>query len=378
MVLQVRSSVLNYKRDSYLGNEVKLNPDFDLIDCAVGYSQWGLSQKAYEAFQNFDLSSVTQYGELFYDASLKLKILERFNISGVTKSNLFLGHGSFNLSERLIHKLINPTNMLGIGPQFNEIPSEFIAAGGQYIPIPIDPITSELPIEQLKSELGSGNYSVLYLDNPNNPLGYFLPLDEVRELVQIAEGHGTLVLVDEAYGDFIEDAQSAFHLVSQFSNLAVVRSMSKGLGLAAERVGYMFLSEPVAKLYGQLDVPFEPTAIAASLAGAAMTDFSFTETIRNSVRTDKAKIINQLKKLGITVLPNHPDVSIFSVYKSDTDLVQMFSSIGVSVEPGSVFSNLNPVWNDNYCRVRVPARKHVDEFCQRLVTLGNTEAKYAT
>src|SRR3989344_4842527 len=323
MPFSIRESIRGYQRDSYLGGApLQINSNYAPIDCLRGYSPWGVSPLAVQAYKDFDVQTVSRYGEMFYASSLQPAITKRFGLDKALESQLFLGHGSFNLVERFIHKLLKPGTMLGVGPQFNEIPSEYMATGGRYVPVPVDPSTCAHLFKQLTDELTQGHCSVLYLDNPNNPLGYQLPLKQVSSLVRTAGRYGTIVIIDEAYGDFVDNAESAIHLVRQYRNLAVIRSFSKCLGLAAERVGYMFLSAPLAQLYVQLDVPFEPSVIAATMARATLSDHSFIEFIRREALSAKVAIIKTLKDVGYDILPTHPGVSIFCAHKAGVNIAE--------------------------------------------------------
>src|SRR3989338_2101560 len=135
----VRSNIQHYELDTYLGSETKLSSEFKAIDCATGFAQWGVSPLAIQAHKDFDPCTLAAYPEMHYKNLLKPAVLRRFKSPGLRGDCLFFGHGSFNLAERLIHKLIKPSCMVGVGPQFNEIPSEFVATGGKYHPIPLDP-----------------------------------------------------------------------------------------------------------------------------------------------------------------------------------------------------------------------------------------------
>jgi histidinol-phosphate aminotransferase len=84
----------------------------------------------------------------------------------------------------------------------------------------------------------SENVSGVYLDNPNNPTGKALDQEKIRSIIEVAEKKGILVVIDEAYGDFLTDEQSGMKYVQMFDNVLVVRSMSKGYGLARDRIGY--------------------------------------------------------------------------------------------------------------------------------------------
>ena len=371
MKLKVRANVRDYQRDSYLGESSDLNGDFTPIDCSLGYAQWGTSLLAATAHSDFDPQCLSAYPEdMFFEKTLKPLLLDRFRVTGVEPSQIFFGHGSFNLAERIIHKLVEPTNMLGVGPQFNEIPSEFVAAGGNYNPIEIEGPDYGFPVTKIASALASGLPSLLYLDNPNNPLGYLISLEDIMLLAKTAAEFGTIVMVDEAYGDFVEDRFSAIHLVEQLPNLVVIRSFSKCLGLAAERIGYAFMSKELAKVYTALDVPFEPGLYAAQLAAATLQDKSFLKGIREEVKKVKATLSSTLETLGFTILPSHPAVSIMTLHSSIDNVVEKLASVGISVEPGSCFSTTHMGWNDHFCRIRVVRAGEEQELIKRLETLA--------
>ncbi len=365
----IRDAVLGYVRDSYLGSTVHLNPDLPVVDCAIGSSQWGMSAKAIDAHRSFDVASLVGYFDLFHDR-LARKLYERF---GIKKEDapVFFGHGSFNLAERLIHKFISPTVMVGVGPQFNEIPSEFVAAGGQYRPMSFRGAAYEFPVAEIKAAIRQGA-SVVYIDNPNNPTGALVPLDVIATIAATAEKCGTLLIVDEAYGDFVDDACSAAHLVPTFGNIAVLRSFSKALGLAAARVGYMFLSSGIAGSYRHLDVPFEPTLHSAELAYATLEDVDFIRGVRTLVGESKSVLVPVLREQGFNILPTHPQTSIVSVHLDDGDVVQTFASIAVTVEPGSAFAKTNSDWDDSYCRIRLPKKEVLPELIKRIRSLRTT------
>ena len=180
--------------------------------------------------------------------------------------------------------------MLGYGPQFNEIPTEMEAAGGNYRPIPLMP-DFQFPFQQILCQLKSKNDSMLYLDNPNNPTGYLIPMEYIECIVQEAEKNEIIVLVDEAYGDFVPDECSAINLVRKYSNLMVIRSFSKALGLAAQRVGYMAISDSLAHYYKKIDVPFEPTLVSAEMASMTLGDYDFINHVRKASCLVKNKFL---------------------------------------------------------------------------------------
>ncbi|MBW8038856.1 MAG: histidinol-phosphate aminotransferase family protein [Planctomycetes bacterium] len=93
----------------------------------------------------------------------------------------------------------------------------------------------------------SGKISLLILANPNSPIGDYLELECIEELVARADKYDIPVLIDEAYYEF--SPGTAIGLIDKYENLGVSRTFSKAMGGAGIRVGYVIGSE---KLIGKL------------------------------------------------------------------------------------------------------------------------------
>ena len=178
-----------------------------------------------------------------------------------------------------------------------------------------------------------------------------------------------MLLVDEAWGDYLPDSESAIHLVGRRPNVIVVRSFSKALGLAGERVGYMFMSEPLARYYRQVDIPFEPGIVGATLARAVLDEPGLLDEIRQEATLAKETIARAFAAAGLNVLPTHPNVAIMSVEAPSRDLVEALARQDVRVLPGSSFARTHPRWDDTFCRVRIVERELVEPLCRRIAAL---------
>jgi histidinol-phosphate aminotransferase len=340
-----------------------------IIDCATGIFEFDPSPRVAQSLGAFDVHRLDRYTPYDVEVLLKRAILHRFRPTGVSEQQVFLGHGSFNLLERLIHKFLKPGCMAGVGPQFSEVPSEFGAAGGRYQSFPLLEPDAALPVSALEAAVGSGKYSVLYIDNPNNPLGRAFDLATLEQLASTCDRTGTAFLVDEAFADYLDDAVSAIHLVPRHRNLIVVRSFSKALGLAGERIGYMCMSSELARVYREIDVPYEPGIVAQTLAIQTLADPAWIERVRMEVREAKTRIVHALAHTDIRVLPTHPDVAIMAVHRAGADLSCDFRQRGIVALPGSNFTNTHAAWDDSYCRLRVVHGDPLELLCRRLATV---------
>ena len=371
----IRDVLRGYSRDSYV-RQARSNgcdaPDGfpgGVLDCATGIFEFEPSPRLARALREFDVDQLALYTPLAVESRLKTAILERFRPAGVAEEQLFLGHGSFNLMERIIHKFLKPGTMAGIGPQFSEVPSEFAAAGGRYQAFPLLEPDASLPIGTLERALEGGAWSILYIDNPNNPLGCAFEPEAMERLAALCDRVGTALLVDEAFGDYVDDQASAIHLVPRYRNLIVVRSFSKALGLAAERVGYVLMSKDLATLYREIDVPFEPGIVAQTLALESLADPGWIDHVRLDARQAKGQIVAALAHTDIRVLPTHPDVAIMALHRAGRDLCCNLRQHGIVALEGSHFASTHPDWDDSYCRLRVMRGDHLDLLCRRLAAL---------
>ncbi|WP_411968413.1 histidinol-phosphate transaminase [Haloferax sp. YSSS75] len=116
---------------------------------------------------------------------------------------------------------------------------------------------------------------MVYLTTPHNPTGALFPIEEIRTLAESVDDH-TLLVVDEAYAEFA-DEPSAIELLSEYDNVAVLRTFSKAYGLAGLRVGYACVPEAWADVYARVNTPFAASEVALRAALAALDDEAHVE-----------------------------------------------------------------------------------------------------
>jgi histidinol-phosphate aminotransferase len=123
---------------------------------------------------------------------------------------------------------------------------------------------------------------MVYLTSPHNPTGAEFSREAVVELAD-AVAEDTLVVVDEAYGEYT-DAPSAIDLLDDHDNLAVLRTFSKAYGLAGLRVGYGVVPEAWADAYARVNTPFAASEVGCRAALAALDDDDHLERTVETAR----------------------------------------------------------------------------------------------
>lgn len=149
---------------------------------------------------------------------------------------------------------------------------------------------------------------VVLLDNPNNPVGTFLPPEDVVRL-HAGLPSDVLLVVDEAYGEYVDPAfqRIGFDLAAAHENVLVSRTFSKAYGLAAERVGWVTGSPHLIDLVNRLRGAFNVSVSGQKAALAALGDQGFvaaSRTHNTRERTRLAEAVAALGNHGISACPS--------------------------------------------------------------------------
>ena len=173
------------------------------------------------------------------------------------------------------------------------------------VPVPYDISAQEW---RVPNDIWKINAAVLLIVNPNAPSGTLISLSALEDIAHRFSG---LLLIDEAYVDFAPT--SALGLVPRFPNLILLRSMSKGYGLAGMRFGYGIAQAPlIAELYKIRDsYPCDVISIAA--ATAAIGDQAYAKAVWQKVIQQRQWMTNQLVKLGFGVPESHSNFVLAQV-----------------------------------------------------------------
>jgi histidinol-phosphate aminotransferase len=149
---------------------------------------------------------------------------------------------------------------------------------------------------------------VVYLANPNNPTGTYLPRDELLRL-HAGLPADCLFVVDQAYAEYLspEDDDRAFTLAQSADNVLVTRTFSKIFGLAAERIGWGYGPAKVIEAMHKIRAPFNVTTAGQQAAIASLAARDFVEASRlHNIRwlrwmTDE---IGRLGDAGLRAVPS--------------------------------------------------------------------------
>ena len=146
---------------------------------------------------------------------------------------------------------------------------------------------------------------IVFLANPNNPTGTYLPFDEVKRLHRGLPPHVLLVL-DAAYAEYVRrnDYAAGIELVATCENVVMCRTFSKIHGLAALRLGWLYGPAHVVDAINRIRGPFNVSTAAMAAGIAAIEDSAHLETARAHNEKWLAWLTAEIRKLGLDVTPS--------------------------------------------------------------------------
>jgi histidinol-phosphate aminotransferase len=227
-------------------------------------------------------------------------------------------------------------------PSFDMIAVFARAAGCQVKAVPLRGPGFELDAEGLLA----ARAKVTFVCRPNNPTGTAFPLAQVERVAREAPG---LVVVDEAYGDFV--AESLAPLVKELPNLVVTRTLSKAQGLAGLRIGYALAQEPVVAALYKARGPFRLNVVSEAVGARALERTDYTRRVVEQTRRERSRIEVELRTRAFHVLPSDAN---FVLFKPPVDAGKLHDALlqrGIAVRKfGSVAlagwlrATVGPAW----------------------------------
>ncbi len=220
---------------------------------------------------------------------------------GIDPANIVVGEGIDGLLGYLARLLIAPGDPVvtsdGAYPTFN---FHVTGYGGQLYKVPYQG-NHEDPVA-LVAKAAQVNAKLVYLANPDNPMGSWHSADTITQMVN-ALPQGCLLALDEAYIEFAPQG-SALPIDVNDTRVIRFRTFSKAYGLAGARVGYALGHAKLIKAFDKIRNHFGMSRISQAGALAALHDTEWLDQTRNTVEAARQKISQIARHNGLTPLPS--------------------------------------------------------------------------
>lgn len=188
---------------------------------------------------------------------------------------------------------------VAIDPTFSMFRVVTESVGGSLIKIPAD-ANWDLPLEPLLDAIKHPEVSVVWLCSPNNPTGRLLRGERVEAAIRAATD--ALVVLDEAYAEI--SGESLASLVLAAPNAALVRTFSKGYGLAGARVGYLIANPEVARIIESVRLPQNMTTFGIAAACRALADQDGLNERVQMIVAERERLSRELTQRDWEIIPS--------------------------------------------------------------------------
>jgi histidinol-phosphate aminotransferase len=222
---------------------------------------------------------------------------------GLAPENIVCGSGSDELLSLMAQAYLKDEDeAIYSAHGFLVYPIVIKANGAKAISAPEENLTAS--VDEILKRV-STKTKLVFVANPNNPTGTYLPFDEVRRL-HAGLPQTTLLILDAAYAEYVRqnDYEAGVELVSTFKNVVMLRTFSKVYGLAGLRIGWAYCPPHVADAINRIRGAFNVNAGAIAAARAALGDAAHVERAVQHNDRWLPWLAREISKLGFKVTPS--------------------------------------------------------------------------
>jgi histidinol-phosphate aminotransferase len=299
-------------------------PVENILKLASNENPLGMSPKAKRAVEAA-IGGIERYPDQF---DLIKALAEHCSVA---QNQVVLGNGSNDVLDLIARVFLAPGRSAVFAQHaFAVYPLATLSTGADLISTPAKDYGHDL--NAMRAAIRPDT-RLVWIANPNNPTGNFLPYPEVRAFLECVP-KDVIVVLDEAYNEYLPPAErvDTAAWIKDFPNLVVTRTFSKIYGLAGLRVGYALASAEVADLMNRVRQPFNVNNLAIAAAVAALDDHDFVKQSYELNRLGMAQLLAGLQQLGLEHIPSSGNFLTFKTLDAASTHQKLLKQ-GVIVRP---------------------------------------------
>ena len=327
------------------------------IKLASNENPMGPSPLALKAVDNI-LSGLHRYPD---GNALRLKEAIS-NENNVEIEQITVGNGSNDIIEFVVRSFLSTQDSAVFSKHaFAVYPLAVQTVGAQGIEVPAKDWGHDL---SAMNNAIQENTKLIFIANPNNPTGTFVPRDEIISFLDKVS-KDVIVLLDQAYFDYAsyENNDVDFEFVNEFPNLIISRSFSKAYGLAGFRVGYSVSSREISDYLNRVRQPFNANSLALVAAEAALSDKDHMMRSLKMNSEQKMFLYKGLEDLGYQYIPSAGN---FICFDCKQDAEEKFNEL---LQEGVIVRSMGVYKMPNHLRVTIGLPEENSVFLEKLTKL---------
>ncbi len=330
-----------------------------VVKLASNESPLGPTPAALEAINKYS-QQLNRYPDI--EATILRDTLAKYyNLAG---ENFLIGNGSNELLRIAGQAVLNPGDeVIFAEPSFvvYRMIAEFFEA--QEVPVALKNHTHDL--EAMLSAV-SAKTKLIFVCNPNNPTGTMVDRTQLEDFINEVPD-GVLVVVDEAYAEFVEDRKKYPQDLNYSVNkpIIVTRTFSKLYGLAGLRIGYGIAPSSYVAVDRKIRDPFNVNLLAQAAATASLEDKEEAQKRYKKNLENKLYLCQGLKEKGIEFVESQANFILIDTAQDSTLVFEKLLKKGVIVRTGEIFGESYR----NYIRVSIGSKDEIDFFLEAMKTI---------
>lgn len=332
----------------------------EVIKLASNENQLGPSPKAVEAVKN-ELHNMNIYPDAGAMA-LKQELAKKYDLE---YENIVVGNGGEQILQVIAQTFINPGDgAIMAKTTFGIYGNTVLHMGGIPVKLPLKNYKHDFEgfIEKINEKT-----KLIYVCNPNNPLGNIMTKDEVNYLVENVPENVTIVF-DEAYYDYAKvnpDYPESLDILKKRQNIIILRTFSKVAGIAAVRVGFALTSKEIATEMSKVKGVFNVNRLAQVAAMGALKD---QEHIDKTVKLNYKSLgmmEEQFDSWGLEYVKSNTNFMFVNVNMHSKTVFEELMKRGIIIRPGYLWG-----W-DNWLRISTGTVEQTEKFLTELKEILN-------
>src|SRR3954451_3110941 len=280
------------------GKSPKPEPGRKVFKLSANETPFGPSPKAIEAFK-----SVVTHLEYYPEGTSRVLREAIGRAFGLDPNRIICGAGSDEILNLLAHAFLGQGDeAISTTHAFLVYPIATMGCGAKNVVAAESNLTCD--VDAILKAV-TPRTKLVWLANPNNPTGTYIPFDEVKRLRAGLPPHVVLVL-DAAYSDYVSrnDYELGIELVATTENTVMTHTFSKIHGLASLRIGWMFGPAHIVDAVNRIRGPFNVSTPAMLAAVAAIEDTGHVQMSKNFTEHWRGWLTDEISKLGLKVTPS--------------------------------------------------------------------------
>lgn len=329
-----------------------------VIDLSLNESSFGMSPLAQTAAQD-RCERLYRYPD---PASTELRRAIGATY-GLDPERIICGNGSEELLDIIARLYARPGDEILFSEySFMQFPIVTMRVGATAVTAPETDLTT---VVDTLLERVTDKTRIVFLANPNNPSGTYIPADEVRRLRDNLPP-SVVFVIDSAYAEYVDQADysDGTELVEGHDNVIMTRTFSKAFGLAALRVGWAYGSPSMIGVMNRMRGIGNVNAIAQEAAVAALKDLDFVASVRERTSVERTWMTDQLSGLGLAVVPSQANF-VMAKFPNDTNH-RASAALTHLAERGIIVRGVEDYGLEDYLRITIGLREENEAVVEGL------------